>query len=232
MIRKNMEIDGVKIDYLGHDGFLITIGSNGNSKKIIIDPFNVNANINDKADLILITHSHYDHCSIKDIERFAKDKTVIVIPPDAQSKITKIENIQMEIVEPGIEFDFGNIRIETIPAYNIDKEFHNKKDGWVGYIIKTGKFIIYHAGDTDKIPEMEKLTGYGKEGNKFIALLPVSGKYVMTADEAADAAAIIHPDIAVPMHYGSGIAGTREDAEGFVKLCKEKGINAEIIEKT
>ncbi len=220
-----MEVKGVKIDFLGHSGFLIS-----NGKKIAIDPYNVSDNAS-KVDLILVTHSHYDHCSIKDLVKVTKEGTLIVVPADAQSKITKVENVEMQVVEPGEEFSFGNIKIESLPAYNVDKDFHPKKEGWMGFLIKFGEVVIYHAGDTDKIPEMEKLTGYGKQGNEFIALLPVSGQFVMNAEEAVEVASLIKPDIVIPMHYGAGVAGTVEDAKRFVELCKEKGINAELLEK-
>jgi L-ascorbate metabolism protein UlaG (beta-lactamase superfamily) len=221
-----MEIKGVNVDYLGHSGFLLTSGN----KKIAIDPYNISEKT-PKADLILITHSHYDHCSIKDINKIKNPNATIVIPADAQSKITKMENVNMQIIEPGDELQFGNIKVEAIPAYNTDKEFHQKRDGWMGFIIKFKDVIIYHAGDSDRIPEMSKLTGYGKQGNEFVALLPVSGKYVMTAEEAADVASLISPDLTVPMHYGAGIAGTTDDAQRFVQLCKEKGLRAEVMEK-
>ncbi len=220
-----MEIGGIKLNYLGHSGFLID-----NEKKMAIDPYNISDGI-EKADLILITHSHYDHCSIKDIQKLSKKGTIIVVSADAQSKITRIEDVEMQVIEIGDELAFGDVKISAVPAYNIDKEFHPKSEGWIGYVIKMGNVIIYHSGDSDKIPEMSKLSGYGKDGNKFIALLPVSGKYVMNADEAAQVASLIKPNIAIPMHYGSGVAGTIEDAQRFVKLCTQAGIKAEILEK-
>ena len=143
----------------------------------------------------------------------------------------KIEGIRLEVIEIGDKIDLGNIKVEAVAAYNKDKEFHPKSEGWLGYVIKYGEVILYHAGDTDFIPEMSKLSGYGKHGNKFVALLPVSGTYVMDVEEAAEAASVISPDLAVPMHYGAGVAGTIEDAKRFIELCKEKGLKAEILEK-
>ena len=118
-----------------------------------------------------------------------------------------------------------------MPAYNLNKEFHPKKEGWLGYLIKINDTVIYHAGDCDKIPEMQKLAGHGRHDKEFIALLPVSGKYVMNAEEASEVAALINPTLAIPMHYGAGVAGTKEDAENFIQLCKEKEIHALILEK-
>ena len=218
----------VHIEFLGHAGFLIR---NGSGKNVIIDPYNVSDKV-EKADIVLVTHSHYDHCSIKDIEKVAKKDTTIVCTADCQSKIMKIEGIQLEVIEAGDKIETGNIKIETIPAYNKSKDYHPKSEGWVGYIIKMGNVIIYHSGDSDFIPEMQKLSGYGKHGIEFVALLPVSGKFVMDAEEAAEAASVINPSLVIPMHYGAGVAGTLEDAERFVELCKEKNINAKILEKS
>ncbi len=222
-----MEIKGLKIEFLGHSGFLIV---NEGEKRIVIDPYNVSENAG-KADYILITHSHYDHCSIKDIQKLSKEGTIIVVPADAQSKITRIEGVKMEVIEVGDEISLGNLKIEALPAYNVGKDFHTKADGFLGYLIKFPEVVIYHSGDTDKIPEMQKLTGYGKHGIEFVALLPVSGTYVMTAEEAADVAQMLGPDLVIPMHYGSGIAGTLEDAQKFVRLCRDLNIKAEILEK-
>lgn len=220
-----MEIGNIKLLYLGHSGFLIN-----NEIKIAIDPYNISDNM-EKADLILITHSHYDHCSIKDIQKLSKKGTIIVVPADCQSKITRVENVEMQIIEIGDELEFSGVKVSAVPAYNIDKDFHPKSEGWLGYLVKMHNIIIYHAGDSDKIPDMSKLSGYGKEGNKFVALLPVSGTFTMTAEEAAEVASLLSPDVAIPMHYGAGVAGTIEDAERFVKLCTETGLKAEILAK-
>lgn len=222
-----MEVDGVKIEFLGHSGFLIT--SEG-GKKIAIDPYNVSDKIG-KVDWILITHSHYDHCSIKDLNKLAGQGTILVVPADVQSKITKLEGVEMQVIAAGDEINFGKIKVEALPAYNVDKDFHTKADDWLGFLIKFDKVIVYHAGDTDVIPEMKKLSGYGKHGNKFIALLPVSGTYVMNASEAAEAASLVNADIAIPMHYGADVAGSIEDAKKFVEICEKEGIHAEILEK-
>ncbi len=219
-----MKINDVEIKWLGHAGFLIK-----NSKVIYIDPYNIKEN-SEKADLILITHSHYDHCSVADIGKIIKAGTKIIIPADCQSKIARFNiPIRMQIVEPGKELVFGDIKISTLPAYNIDKPFHAKGESWVGYLIKMNGVLVYHAGDTDVIPEMQKLTGY-QLNKKFIALLPIGGRFTMSAEEAAEAAKIIKPFLAIPMHYGS-IIGNKEDAQEFVQLCKEKGIDSIILDK-
>lgn len=220
-----MKIGNVEIKWLGNSGFLIK-----NSLKIYIDPYNIKDD-SEKADIILITHDHYDHCSIADIEKIIKEGTKILVPASSQSKITRFNiPIKIEIVEPEHELDFPDIKIATLSAYNVDKTFHPKEECGVGYLLKTNDVFIYHAGDTDFIPEMQKLTGYKQEGKEFVALLPVGGRFTMTAEEALEAAKLIKPSLAIPMHYGS-VIGTEEDAKEFVELCKEEGINAQILEK-
>lgn len=220
-----MKIGEVEIKWLGHAGFMIK-----NSRVIYIDPYNIKEG-SEKADLILLTHSHYDHCSVADMEKIIKEGTRIVAPADCQSKITKFDvPIKIEIIEPGQELDLGSVEISALPSYNIDKHFHPKEESWVGYLIKTNDVLIYHAGDTDIIPEMQKLTGYKQEDKEFVALLPVGGRFTMSAEEAVEAAKIIKPSLAIPMHWGS-IVGSRDDAQEFVDLCKEENIKAEILEK-
>lgn len=220
-----MKIGDIEIKWLGHAGFLIK-----DSKVIYIDPYNIKEG-SEKADLVLITHSHYDHCSVADINKIVRPGTKIIAPADCQSKITRFDvPIRIEVVEPDQELVFGDVKISSLAAYNIDKHFHPKEELWVGYLIKINNSLIYHAGDTDVIPEMQKLTGYKQSGKKFIALLPVGGRFTMSPEEAVEAAKLIKPSLAIPMHYGS-IVGSEEDAHEFVELCGEEGIKAEVLEK-
>ncbi len=220
-----MKIYGIEIKWLGHSGFLIK-----NSKTIYIDPYKIKET-DEKADLILLTHSHYDHCSLEDLNKIIKEGTKIIATADCQSKITKFTiPIKMELIEPGQETTFNNIKISALPAYNIDKPFHSKDEHLVGYLIKIDNTLIYHSGDTDIIPEMKNLTGYNHADVNFIALLPIGGRFTMSVEEAAEAAFLIKPSLAIPMHWGA-IVGTEEDAKEFIQLCKEKEINAQILEK-
>lgn len=220
-----MKIEDIELKWLGHSSFMIK-----NSRVIYIDPFKISGE-REKADLILITHDHYDHCSVEDMEKLIKEGTKIIAPAGCQSKITRFKTmIDIQIVEPNQEIIYGNIRINTLPAYNVDKPFHPKEESWVGYLVKINDILIYHAGDTDAIPEMQKLTGHKQPGKTFIALLPIGGRFTMTAEEAVEAAKIIKPTLAVPMHFG-GIIGTEEDAKEFVEMCMESGINAEILQR-
>ena len=224
-----MEIDNINLEWLGHSAFRIT--DKKSEKVLYIDPFQISEDAK-KADIILITHDHYDHCSLADIEKIARDGTIILCTADCQSIITKVnKKIEMQISDPESEVNLINFKIKSMHAYNTNKEFHKKAEGWVGFIVQSNGVVIYHAGDTDVIKEMEKLTGYNKEENKLIALLPVSGKFTMDAEEAGKAAEIIKPYLAIPIHYGS-VIGNEKDAQLFVKICNENSINAHILEKT
>jgi len=226
-----MKFKNLDIQWLGHASFLLKF-NNRNGKIIYIDPYNLPEQVEkdtEKADLILITHSHYDHCSVKDIGKIVKEGSIIVGPADIQSKISKLdEKLDLKIIDvgSGLELFNGQVKILGVPSYNINKQFHPKDERWLGYVIKvsTGE-TIYHAGDTDLIPEIEKL-----QGKISVALLPVGGTYTMNAEQAAEAASIIKPELAIPMHFGE-IVGNSEDAQEFKSISEQKGIKTEILEK-
>jgi L-ascorbate metabolism protein UlaG (beta-lactamase superfamily) len=220
-----MKFGDVDLKWLGHVGFLIS-----NSKVIYIDPYKIKDDL-PKADLVLITHSHYDHCSFEDLKKIVTPTTKIVITADSQSKIARFDfPVRMIVIEPNEEIEVSGIKVTALPSYNVDKDFHSKEEGWVGYLLRIDDTLIYHAGDTDLIPEMQKLTGYNQRGKQLIALLPVGGRFTMNAEEAYEAAKVIKPTIAIPMHWGS-IIGSIEDAEEFKELCEEDNIKVEILDK-
>ncbi len=188
------------IHWLGHDSFRID-----GEQIIYIDPWKLPKGA-PEADLILITHDHHDHCSPSDVAKVRKEDTVVITIPAAASKLKG----DVRVVKPGESLTVKDVLIETVPAYNINKPFHPKAAGHVGFIVTVGDQRIYHAGDTDLIPEMDDI-------DANVALLPVSGTYVMTADEAARAADKIKPKVAIPMHFGE-IVGSERDAERFRDL--------------
>jgi L-ascorbate metabolism protein UlaG (beta-lactamase superfamily) len=191
------------IHWLGHDTFKVV-----GEKVIYTDPFKIKKN--DTADIVLITHEHFDHCSPEDVKKIQGPNTVIVATSDCAQKLSG----KIKVVKPGDKINVEGIEIEAVPAYNTNKQFHTKDKGWVGYIFTVQGQRIYIAGDTDYIPEM-------KNFKVDIALLPVSGTYVMTADEAVKAALDIKPKVAIPMHYGS-IVGSEKDAKKFADSLREK----------
>jgi len=199
----------LQIKWLGHDGFLLS-----GTKKIYIDPFQIEPRDKPTADYILVTHSHYDHLSVPDIEHLVTPETTIICPPDCSSKLTKFKMRALKTMEPGDVFEEADIRVEAVPAYNQEKPFHPRDNDWLGYVVSMSDVAVYHSGDTDLIPEM-------KDIECDVALLPVSGTYVMTAEEAAKAANLIEPQVAIPMHWGN-LIGTQADAENFKKHCKCK----------
>jgi len=158
----------------------------------------------------LISHEHFDHCSPDDVSKIQGSGTVIITDKTSAEKLTG----DVRIVAPGESMSLGEVKIEAVPSYNRDKDFHPKQKAWLGFIVEVDGVRIYHAGDTDFIPEMKEL-------KVDIALLPVSGTYVMTAEQAVEAALAIQPKLAIPMHYGT-IVGDDNDALAFKESLKGK----------
>ena len=175
---------------------------------IYFDPFKINENYND-ADVIFITHSHYDHFSEEDILKVKKEETKIVVPEDLYNRSLELgfseENIL--VVRPNEEYEINNIKFKTIPAYNLNKNFHPKTNNWVGYIITLDNIVYYIAGDTDVTEENRKV-------KCDVAFVPIGGTYTMTAKEAATLVNEINPKITVPIHYNC-IIGSKEDEKVF-----------------
>ena len=208
-----------KIHWLGHDCMRIDV-----DPVIYFDPYEIEPGV--EAGILLITHEHYDHCAIDDVKKVLGEDTVIVTEKDAAAKLADALGAAVKgkitIVAPGDTLTVKGISISAVPSYNVDKEFHPKSNGWLGFVVEIDGVKVYHAGDTDLIPEMDDITC-------DIAFLPVSGTYVMTADEAVAAAERINPTVAIPMHYGA-LVGDDGDAESFQKGLDGK-IDVKILQK-
>ena len=215
--------EGLEFQWTGHDGFRIT--DLKNKRIIYIDPFQLSKRHKTKdADIVLVSHDHFDHLSIEDLTEIVNSNTEIVAAKECLGKLQDLPAGRITTLNPGERASPRGLVVEAIRAYNTNKKFHPKEDNKIGFVITVDGHRIYHSGDTDIIPEMSGL-------NPDIALLPVSGTYVMTADEAARANdEIIKPrKFAIPMHYGS-IVGSEEDANKFkniVKTCEVRVLNKE-----
>lgn len=181
------------------------------SKDIIIyfDPYKINKDYHD-ADIIFITHSHYDHYSPLDIKKVIKDNTIIVCPEDVKEELLKLNIKNIIEVVPNKDYEVLNIKFKTIPAYNINKNFHPKENNWVGYLINYNNVKYYIAGDTD-------ITEENKNIICDVAFVPIGGTFTMDYKEAASLINEIQPKIAVPTHYGL-IVGNKDDGIKFSEL--------------
>jgi L-ascorbate metabolism protein UlaG (beta-lactamase superfamily) len=197
-----------KLRWLGHDSFLVA-----GPPTIYFDPWRLPAEL-PKADLVLVSHEHGDHCSPEDVKKVSAPGTLIVANQTAAPKLQG----DVRVLHPGEEMRIGDVTVQAVPAYNITKfrspgvPFHPRSAQHNGYIVTLDGERIYFAGDTDHIPEMAEI-------QCDIALVPVGGTYTMTAEEAAEAVRSIQPKVAVPMHYGPSAAGTPDAGTRFKELC-------------
>jgi L-ascorbate metabolism protein UlaG (beta-lactamase superfamily) len=192
------------ITWLGQSGFLVQ-----DARVVYFDPFRLGEGL-PKADLVFITHDHYDHLSPQDLAKITGPATTVIGIAAVRPKLPK--EAKFIQIKAGDTLTVDEIGIEVVPAYNIGKQYHPKDKGYVGYVVTIGGRRIYHAGDTDLIPEM-------KDIKADLVLLPVGGKFTMDAAEAAKAADLIRPKLAIPMHYGA-VVGSEADAQTFKKLSE------------
>jgi L-ascorbate metabolism protein UlaG (beta-lactamase superfamily) len=180
---------------------------------LYFDPWRLGKAALPRADIVLVSHEHGDHCSPRDVERISGPETVILASHAAAAQLKG----DVRTMKPGDEIQVGEVTVRAVPAYNVNKfrspgnPFHPQAALHNGYVVTVDGVRVYFGGDTDQIPEMAEIACH-------VALLPVSGTYVMTAEEAAEAARVIQPTVAIPMHYGAGVAGSRDDAERFREL--------------
>ncbi|MBI2143142.1 MBL fold metallo-hydrolase [Candidatus Woesearchaeota archaeon] len=182
------------IKWFSHASFMLTDKASGN-RIYYIDPFEFKGDGKEKADIIFITHAHYDHCDSDAVKKIVKTDTVIVVPGGCKEKLPAAEFVD---VVPGKDYTVKGFKFRTVPSYNVKPDrlqYHPRSNNWVGYILSLNNQTVYHAGDTDFIPEMKQL------GKISVALLPIGGTYTMDVDEAIAAANTIAADVTVPMHY-------------------------------
>lgn len=194
----------IEISWYGQSAFLIR----GAGRKIWIDPFQLPGNV-EEGDLVLVSHDHFDHFSDEDLRKVVGPETIVISPFDFE-----IAEMKHQLLPVGQRLELSGVQIEAVAAYNTDKfkepgkVFHPEGVDRCGFVLTIGGIRVYHAGDTDVIPEMREI-------KCDLALIPISGTYVMTKEEAVEALEEIQPKLAIPMHYG-GIVGTEEDAK-YVK---------------
>lgn len=177
---------------------------NGEGLVLYIDPWGTTGDV--PADVILITHAHFDHFQPEEIARLRRDGTKILAPADVAKELSG----DVTVVAPGQSHDVGGLKVQTVPAYNIADErleMHPKANKWVGYVLELDGRAYYHAGDTDALPELESLT-------TDVAMVPIGGTYTMDASEAGGLIRAMSPQLAVPMHFGF-VVGSPSAADRF-----------------
>jgi L-ascorbate metabolism protein UlaG (beta-lactamase superfamily) len=200
----------VEVQWIGHASFRIA----GDAGVVYIDPWKVKDAPHD-ADVVVVSHSHYDHMSAGDIAKVSKDGTTVIAPRDTAAQLAGAR-----AVTPGDTVTVHDVTVEAVASYNVGKAFHPKGNQWIGAVITLDGKRIYYAGDTDVIPEMSDLKDVD------LALLPVGGTYTTDAAEAARACQAIGCAAAVPYHWGD-IVGSAADAQAFVDSA---GCNATLLQ--
>jgi len=194
--------EGVSITWLGHASFRLT----GSERVVYIDPYVLDAEP-PMADVVLATHEHYDHCDPSNVMRILKEDGVVITTEGCARSIKR----KCTVVHEGDVVDASGLRVEAVPAYNIGKPFHPRGLG-VGLVVELEGVRVYHAGDTDLIPEMSDI-------NADVALLPIGGTYTMNPSEAVEAACRIKPHVVIPMHYNY-LSGLEQDAKRFASMLR------------
>ena len=206
----------MEITWLGHAAFKVKTHS---GRIIYLDPYQIKKG-EEKADIIVSTHSHGDHFDSDSIQKLMKNDTVVIGPKSISSSLQKFNGTPLKL---GDSFDYKDLSIELVPAYNIKKPNHPKKNEWAGIIVTSEDKRVYHAGDTERIPEMKDLASR----NITVAMMPCGGTYTMDFDEATDSIVDVKPKIAIPMHnWGKDLTKFKE-----LLTKKDPSIKVEILEE-
>jgi L-ascorbate metabolism protein UlaG (beta-lactamase superfamily) len=199
-----MKINTDNLAWLGHSSFRLS-----GSRIIYFDPWEAGG---PAADLILITHDHFDHCDPPTVKTLCGPRTRIVTEPASAARLKAEGFNQVTVMAPGDEIEIAGVGLKAVPAYNTNKDFHPREKNYLGFVVTLDGLSLYHAGDTDRIEEMKGLKAQ-------VALLPVSGTYVMTAEEAVQAALDLSPAMVIPMHFNK-IVGDESMAKAFAEALK------------
>ncbi|MFX1477898.1 MAG: MBL fold metallo-hydrolase [Promethearchaeota archaeon] len=202
----------LQIEWLGHAAFRV---KTGNGIVIYLDPYQIKDG-EEKADIIISSHSHFDHFHSESIQKLMKEDTIVLGPESIASNLKEFNGQPIKL---GDSFDYKDLSIELIPSYNVKKPNHPKSNRWAGIIVRSGGKSVYHAGDTERIPEMKNLA----DKNITVALLPCGGTYTMDFDESTDCAVDIKPQIAIPMHNWD------KDLNKFKELLNKKDPNIKVV---
>lgn len=204
-----------EVEVLSHSSIKIS-----GSLVLYFDPFNIADETHD-ADIILITHEHYDHYSPEDIGKIIKGGTILVCPESIKEKIKEspcgVAAQNIRYLSPDEDIELDSVKIHAVRAYNVDKNFHKKSYDWLGYVVSMDGTIYYVAGDTDINEDILSV----RSCHPDVALIPCGGTFTMDVREAASLAEKLSPKIAIPTHYGS-IVGDKKDGDEFVRLLKGK----------
>ena len=216
-----------KLTWIHHASFFLI----ADGISLYIDPWHI-ADTTQKADIILITHAHFDHYDKETILKLlrrddtglASSKTTIVCPEDVAEDLRSVVadgDAKIVTVKPGDHWEGNGYAVEAFPAYNITRPNHPRANDWVGYVLVHNDWTLYHAGDTDNIPELEGLVC-------DVALLPVGGTYTMDPREAVDMLRHIRCATVVPMHFGN-VVGSPEMGEQFAALVADAGLAVNVV---
>ncbi|WP_457554902.1 MBL fold metallo-hydrolase [Candidatus Pyrohabitans sp.] len=200
----------VEIVWFGHASFMLACDTG----LVYIDPYLLPQSP-EKADIVVMTHEHADHCAAENASRISRNSTITLTTPACAVRCSG----DVRTIRAGDVVEEGGIKVEAVEAYNRNKPFHPRGLGF-GAVVEMQKVRIYHAGDTDLIPEMKGL-------NVHVALLPIGGHYTMDEREAAEAALTIKPRVVIPMHYNH-IPGTEADPELFRRLVENRAGDIEV----
>lgn len=201
-------IKNIDLTWFKHDTFRLL----ADGKVIWTDPYQIKER--KKADIILVSHAHHDHCDVDSLKKLCTDDTTLITTPLAKEKVDALPG-KKKYLEPGKGITVDGVKVKAVHAYNVNKfrspgtPFHPKGKN-LGFIFEVHDTRVYFAGDTDPIKEMEDF------GPIDVALIPISGTYVANVDEAVEIVKKIRPDVVVPMHVGRGI-GSLDDRTEFKK---------------